>query len=364
MLIRVPGRTELAGNHTDHQGGAVLAAAIDLYLEGDAEPCEGPLEIASRECGSFSFGLSELDAAYSEKGTAAALARGVLEYLRREGWNIGGFRAVLSSSIPVGAGLSSSAAFGVWIGRAVSALFNEGEIPAITLAKAAQYGENIHFGKPCGLMDQCACSFEGVLSIDFFDPDQPAVSRIRRDPCSLGWDLMLVDTGSSHQELTEDYAAITREMKAIAACFGKERLSDVPEAAVLDAIARLRTECGDRALLRALHFYAEDRRAREMSLALERQDMQRYLSLMNESGRSSAQLLQNSFSPGCPDSQGITLALALAHRVLGDEGAARVHGGGFAGCIQLLSPPERTGACIQTMEAVFGSGCCRAVKVV
>ncbi len=364
MLIRVPGRTELAGNHTDHQGGAVLAAAIDLFLEGEAEACADAVEVDSGELGSFSFPISQLEAQYSIPGTAEALARGVLEYLRDAGWQPGGFRARLRSDIPVGAGLSSSAAFGVWIGRSVSNLYHDGKIPPLTLAKAAQYGENVHFGKPCGLMDQCACAFGGVLAIDFSDSAKPEVRSLSADPGMLGWDMLIVRTGESHQDLTEDYASITGEMGAIAAHFGKCRLSELKEVDIISEVPVLRSRYGDRAVLRALHFFAEDRRAREMSRALEAGDMGRYLALMDESGRSSAELLQNSYSIADPARQGIPLALAIARRSLGGEGAARVHGGGFAGCVQVLCPPEKTDGCILALEAVFGSGCCYRLRVV
>ncbi len=362
LRLSVPGRTELAGNHTDHQGGRVLAAAVDLCLRAEAEPGGEAVVLRSRGFREIRVGLEDLSPAAGRPGTAEALARGALEYLRREGWRVEGFTADLRSDIPVGAGLSSSAAFGVTVGRLVSELFNGGEIPPLTLALAAQYGENVHFGKPCGLMDECACALGGVSFLDFRDP-LPAAETIETGLFAPEWTLLLADTGGSHRDLTADYASIPADMKAVAAFLGRERLRDAEEADFLAALPEVRAVCGDRATLRALHFFEEDRRVPEMAAALKTGDVKAYLRGMDASGRSSAELLQNQFSPSSPAAQPIPLALALCRRALGGEGAARVHGGGFAGMVQILAPAERKEFLRAALEPVFGAGCLRELHV-
>ena len=364
MEISVPGRSELAGNHTDHQGGHVLAAAVDLFISGQVEPLnEERILLRSAGFGQMCADLSDLGPEHSIPGTAEALVRGVLEYLRREGWELRGFTGELRSTIPTGAGLSSSAAFSVWVGRTVSMLFNNGHIPPMTLALAAHYAENQHFGKPCGLMDQCACAFGGVTAMSFREA-QPVVRPISARFGEFGYSLCVVQTGGDHRDLTEDYALITREMGAVAAHFGRKRLSDVYEPAFNEEIPRLRKSLGDRAVLRAMHYFAEDRRAQDMAAALEEGDIDAYLAGMDASGRSSAEFLQNSYSPSNPQCQGISLALALSRRMLGECGAARVHGGGFAGTIQALMPTDLEERYRGTMEAVFGPGSCMRLDIV
>ncbi len=362
MEIVVPGRTELAGNHTDHQGGHVLAAAVELLIHGSVEPSEDDKVILkSKGFGEFSVQLERLDCSNSRAGSAESLIRGVLEYLYLDGWNIGAFVGDLCSEIPAGAGISSSAAFSVWVGSAVSRLFNRSCIPAMTLALAARYAENRHFGKPCGLMDQCACAFGGVTAMSFHE-DVPEVWSISADLEKLGYALFLVQTGGNHRDLTEDYAQIPREMRAVAAVFGKKRLSDVPASDIRSSVPDLRKRVGDRAVLRALHFIGEDLRAQEMAQYLERGDMLSYLSAMDESGRSSAEFLQNSFSTSDPGNQGISLALALSRNALAGCGAARVHGGGFAGTIQAMLPADRESNYRRCMESVFGEGSCLKLR--
>ena len=363
IRISVPGRTELAGNHTDHQGGRVLAAAVDRFLTAEAEKTSDSATVSSAGFPPFSVSLRETDAKYSAPGTSEALLRGVLDYLKREGYPVGGFRAEISADLPAGAGLSSSAAFGVLMGRIVSEAYADGGIPALTLAKAAQYAENVHFGKPCGLMDQCAVAFRGVSFIDFRDAD-PIVETIHTALFAPDYRLLTVDAGGSHADLTADYAAIPADMKAVAAQFGKSRLRDVPEEAFRAALPKLREACGDRAALRTLHFYGEERRVPAMAAALRAGRREAYLHMMNESGHSSAEFLQNCFSPSHTACQSIPLALSLCRDVLGAEGAARVHGGGFAGMVQVLCPAERVEALKAATEPVFGLGCVRELHVV
>ena len=363
LRLAVPGRTELAGNHTDHQGGRVLAAAVELYLRAEAETVPGrEVLIRSEGFGELRVDLDALAPLPGGQGRAEGLARGVLEYLHKEGRALGGFRADLVSEIPAGAGLSSSAAFGVLVGRLVSELFNGGAIPPLTLALAARYGENVHYGKPCGLMDMCACALGGVSLLDFRDP-LPRAEAVESALFSPDWQLLTVDTGGSHRDLTAASAAIPGEMRAAAAFFGRGRLRDVAEEALLAALPELRRACGDRAALRALHFFEEDRRVPEMADALRRGDVKEYLRLMDASGRSSAELLQNGFLPAAPETQPIPLALALCRRVLAGEGAARVHGGGFGGMVQVLCPAEKVGELKAALEPVFGSGCLRELRV-
>ena len=363
LSLAVPGRTELAGNHTDHQGGRVLAAAVDLFIRAEAETTdENTAVLISEGFGEIHVDLGDLRPEASRPGTAEALARGTLEYLQKQGCALGGFRAETRTEIPAGAGLSSSAAFGVLVGKLASALYNGGEIPPVTLALAAQYGENAHFGKPCGLMDECACALGGVSYLDFRDPI-PRVETIESTLFAPQWRLCTVATGGSHRDLTAEYAAIPADMKAAAAFFGKSRLRDVEEQDFLTALPEVRCACGDRAALRALHFFEEDRRVPEMADALRRGDAETYLRLMDASGRSSAENLQNSFALSDPETQPIPLALALCRRVLEGEGAARVHGGGFGGMVQVLCRLEKVGALRETLEPVFGRSCLRELRV-
>ncbi len=363
LSLAVPGRTELAGNHTDHQGGRVLAAAVDLYIRAEAETTdENTVILLSEGFGALRIDLADLRPAASEPGTAEALARGTFEYLKQQGYALGGFRAEITSQIPAGAGLSSSAAFGVLAGRLVSELFNGGEIPPVTQALAAQYGENAHFGKPCGLMDECACALGGVSYLDFKDPI-PRVETIESRLFAPEWRLCTVATGGSHKDLTAEYAAIPAEMKAVAAHFGQSRLRDAAEGDFLAALSQVRRACGDRAALRALHFFEEDRRVPDMADALRRGDAEAYLRLMNASGRSSAEMLQNSFALSDPENQPIPLALALCRRALAGDGAARVHGGGFGGMVQVLARADRLKALRETLEPVFGRDCLRELQV-
>ena len=363
MTIIVPGRTELAGNHTDHQGGHVLAAAVNLLISGTAEATgDNRVLLMSNGFGRIQVDLDRLDKTYSTPGTAEALVRGVLDYFRQKGYGFHGFCGALRSDIPAGAGLSSSAAFSVWVGRTIQKLFRPGEISPMTLALAARYAENVHFGKPCGLMDQCACAYGGITAMSFREAE-PEVRRISTNPEELGYILCVVQTGGDHRDLTEDYAVITQEMGAVAAHFGRGRLCGIEEKELTAAIPELRKEVGDRAVLRALHFVQEDRRAQEMAKALEARDMDAYLAGMDASGRSSAELLQNSFSPSHPRSQGISLALALSRSILAGKGAARVHGGGFAGTIQAVMPADLEESYRRKLESVFGAGSCRRLGI-
>lgn len=362
IRLQVPARTELAGNHTDHQGGRVLCAAIRCYLKAEAGK-SAEVRVLSAGYPEIRFDPNCLSVEYSEPGTPGALIRGVMEELQKAGVPVGGFSARLESEIPVGAGFSSSAALAVLTGEIQNALYADGGISPMQLAKAAQAAENRHFGKPCGLMDDAICALRGVRCLDFRNAEMPQESRIASDLFYPEYRLLALDTGAGHANLTDDYALVRAEMSVISRHFGCTRLCEVRESAFRAEMAELRRRYGDRAVLRALHYFEEDARVPMMAEALAAGDVTRYLELMDESGRSSAENLQNGFSPADPAAQGIPLALALCRRVLGRSGAARVHGGGFAGSIQILAPEDRVAALTETLTQVFGEGCLQELRV-
>jgi galactokinase len=359
-LISAPGRAEIGGNHTDHQHGRALAAAVDLdIICVCAKNDERVIRIQSDEFGTDTVDLSELSPLGKEKGTSAGLIRGVAAWFAARGYPIGGFDAYTASAIRCGVGLASSAAFEVTVGNALKALYKGGVTPT-EIALAGQYAENAHFGKPCGLLDQIASSVGGLMMLDFIDPKRPQVTRIDTD--LAGYGLCITDTGGSHAALTREYAAVMDEMGAIARHFGKQTLREVSTDEFYRSISVLR-QYGDRALLRAMHFFDDNERAAHQAAALERGDLAEFFSLVNESGRSSAALLQNIFSADNPQSQGISLALALSARTLNGHGACRVHGGGFAGTIEAYVPDTLKKEYRAVMEAVFGKGCCHFLKI-
>jgi len=358
VLVSVPGRTELGGNHTDHNHGVVLAAGVHFDCLALAVAVDEP-RIRVRSEGfadEIEVSLDDLEPRPEERERPVALVRGVAHALRRAGYAVGGFDACVSGGVPMGVGLSSSAAFEVCVGRILSELCNGGRIDPVTLARCGQAAENIHFGKPCGLMDQLACACQGVVSIDFADPENPAVRIVDFDFESSGYRLAVVDTGGSHADLTPDYAAIPGEMRRAAGVLGRDVARGLTVDDVLAAAPRLRREAGDRAVLRLLHFIEESDRAEAEAEALGRGDMAGFLGLARASGDSSWRLLQNCFSPSQPLTQPIPLALALTERFLGGDGAWRVQGGGFAGTIQAYVPLDRFEAYRAFMEGVFGPG--------
>ena len=339
-IFSSPGRTELGGNHTDHQGGHVLASAVTLSLRAEAaitddsrvcvySPGHAPVDVA----------LSELDPRPDERGTSAALVRGVAAALHRRGAEFGksGLALAVDGDLPEGLGLSSSAAYELLVAVAMDELLCGGRFTAVERAQAAQEAENVYFGKPCGLMDQLACAVGGVVAVDF-GPETPRVERLTLDLEEVGYALYLVYSGSGHEDLTADYAAVTDEMRAVAGFFGAPRLRDVDELAVVGAVSRLREAVGDRAVLRALHFYAEDRRAVREARAVREGDIANFLALVRESGRSSAMYLQNLVPQGSALLQPMLLTQALCEHALLPRGAVRVHGGGFAGAVEAFVP--------------------------
>lgn len=363
-LFSGPGRTEIGGNHTDHQRGHVLCGSVDM----DMLACAGPnganvIHLLSEGYPALAVNLDDLNPVESEKNTSAALVRGVAAKIRELGYEIKGFDAVVTSNVLSGSGLSSSAAYETLVGNIINQFSCEGKLDPIEIAKIGQYAENVYFGKPCGLMDQMGASVGGCVAIDFQDPSAPIVRKVHYDFAASGHVLCIVDTASSHDDLTADYADIPKEMGAIAAHFGKRFLRDVPENEFRAAIPALRPECGDRAVLRAMHYYADDRRAVEEADALDAGDLTRFLSLVNASGISSELSLQNGWSPSNPAQQAIPLTLAVGRELLDGSGAIRVHGGGFAGTIQAFVPVEKLDAFRDGMEALCGKGRCHVTRI-
>lgn len=363
-LFSGPGRTEIGGNHTDHQHGHVLCASIDLDMLCCAAPTDdGTVCIHSEGYAPLTISLDALEPQAEEQGTSAALVRGVAARIAQLGYPCSGFHAYIASNVLSGSGLSSSAAYEILIGNIFNSFCCGGKLDPVTLAKAGQYAENVFFGKPCGLMDQMGSSVGSAVAIDFENPTAPAVERVDFDFSASGHALCIVDTGSCHADLTDDYAAIPAEMKAVAACFGQSCLRQVPEAQFRNAIPMLRAQCGDRAVLRALHYYEDDRRAVQEAAALRAGDFGRFLQLVNESGLSSALHLQNTWAASDPRQQAIPIALALGRELLDGTGAIRVHGGGFAGTIQAFVPEARLDCFRAGMEAVLGAGTCHILHI-
>ncbi len=363
-LFCAPGRCEIGGNHTDHQNGCVLAAAVSVDMLAVARKTEGKeIRVTSRGYEPFTLSLDGLAANEAELGTTQALVRGVLAGLSSRGYRIGGFDAYIDGGVPAGSGLSSSAAFEILIGTLLSGLYNEGRVDKKTLAVIGQEAENRYFGKPSGLLDQMASACGGLVFIDFFDKKDPRVEALSVDLAAMGYGLAVVNTGGSHADLTDEYAAIPREMKQVAACFGKENLSQVSKEEFAKALPALRKRLSDRALLRAKHFFSETVRAREEAALLSRGDMEGFLRLVKQSGDSSFKYLQNLYTPQKACEQGLPLALALSEELLGDRGACRVHGGGFAGTIEVFLPLSMKEAYQRAIEEVFGEGSCLFLSV-
>lgn len=363
-LFTGPGRTEIGGNHTDHQHGHVLCGSVDL----DMLACAAPnwldvIRVHSEGYPALEVALDSLSPREDEKNTSAALVRGVAAKIAELGHTLCGFDAYVTSNVLSGSGLSSSAAYEVLIGNILNHLCCGGALDPVEIAKIGQYAENVYFGKPCGLMDQMGSAVGGAVAIDFHDPASPVVRRADYDFSASGHALCIVDTASSHGDLTDDYADITREMGAVAAYFGQKFLRDVPEADFHAALPALRASCGDRAVLRALHYYEDDRRAVEEAEALAEGDFPRFLALVNASGLSSALHLQNTWSISDPRQQAIPVCLAVGRELLEGTGAIRVHGGGFAGTIQAFVPNDKLVSFKTGMEALLGPGKCHILHI-
>ena len=363
-LFSAPGRTEVGGNHTDHQLGRVLAGSVDLdVIAVVSMNDENVVRIKSAGFNMDTVDLRDLSPADDEREHAIALIRGICARFRELGYRIGGFDAYTTSNVLKGSGLSSSAAFEVLVGTILSYLYNDGGVDAVTIAKVSQYAENRFFGKPCGLMDQMACAVGGFTAIDFADPERPIVDKVEFDLASRDYCLCIVNTGGNHADLTGEYAAEHGEMTRIAEFFGKSVLRQVDVEQFYSKIAELRLVFGDRAVLRAIHFFDENERALWEQEALRSGEFDRFLQLVKESGRSSFMKLQNVYSSLNVAEQGLSLALALSERILGERGAWRVHGGGFGGTIQAFVPRDMLEEYRDKMETVFGKGTCYVLRI-
>ena len=359
-----PGRTELGGNHTDHQRGCVLAAAVDLETTAQVTLNEtDTIRVFSEGYAPVEVSLQDLSIHEGEENTTAALVRGVAAEFVRRGAAVQGFDAYVRSTVLPGSGLSSSAAFEVLMGTILNELFFESSLSPAEVARIGQYAENVYFGKPCGLMDQMTSAVGGMVFIDFEYPACPVVERIDFDLASAGYALCIIDTGADHADLTAEYAAIPGEMKAVCSYFGKEVLRQIPQETFFAALPQLRGRVPDRAILRAMHFYRENERAQRQAEALRAGDVDAFLQLVKESGRSSWMYLQNITPAGAVEQQAVAVALALCEELLNGRGAARVHGGGFAGTVQAFVPQDMLDAFRAGVEAVLGEGKCHVLSI-
>lgn len=363
-LLSVPGRSEVGGNHTDHNHGRVLACAVDLDIIAVVSKSDSGVARVKSE----GFEMDEVDLAglkpvESEKYHSQALIRGTAARLAELGFAVGGFDAYTTSSVLKGSGLSSSAAFEVMIANIMSALYNGGSIDPVTMAKAAQVAERDYFGKPCGLMDQTACAVGSFITIDFADTAAPVIEKLDFDFAKTGHTLCIVDTRGNHSDLNEDYAAIQREMQEAARSMGKETLRECDEQEFLARLPELREKISGRAVMRALHFFGDNARVLEQTKALKSGDFARFKELVVDSGRSSFMYLQNCFSTEKPNEQNLPLALALSEKILVGRGAWRVHGGGFAGTMQAFVPDDKLEEYVGTMNRVFGVGASYCLSV-
>lgn len=363
-VYSAPGRTEVGGNHTDHQHGCVLAAAVNLDVIAVVSFHEdGVIRLKSSGHKQNCVKLSDLSANPEETGSSNSMIRGIAAKFVEMGVKIGGFDAYTTSDVLGGSGLSSSAAFEVLVGTIIDLRYNEGKAGAVEIAEIGQFAENVYFGKGSGLMDQMVSSVGGFVFIDFEDTADPKIKSYSFDFESAGLCLCITDTKGSHSDLTEDYVSVPNEMKKVAGEFGMEHLRQVSEKEFYAELPRLRKTCTDREILRAAHFFGENLRAAQEAEALENGDVKRFLELVRESGDSSANLLQNLYSCRKPSEQGIPLAIMASKRILGKKGAVRVHGGGFAGTIQAFVPLEDADAYVGEMDRIFGEKSCQALRI-
>ena len=362
-IFSAPGRSEVCGNHTDHNNGKTLAAGIDLDVIGVVAKSENRLEVQSKGFKPDILTVDNIEYSENEKNSAKALIKGVLNGFKDRGYKYGGFVAYTTSNVLKGSGISSSAAFEVLLCTIINHLYNDGKVDAVTIAQISQFAENKYFGKPCGLLDQTASSVGGFITIDFADPEMPKIEKIDFDFAAQGHALCIVDTGGNHANLTNEYAAIPGEMKSIASFFGKETLCGLDREQIVKNAKVLREKFGDRALLRALHFVDENVRVEKEAKALKEGDFSEFLSLVKESGRSSFMYLQNVYTSLNTSEQGLSLALCISAGVLKDRGAYRVHGGGFGGTIQAFVPLDLLDEYKTTLESVFGEGACKALNI-
>ena len=363
-LFSAPGRTEISGNHTDHQHGCVLAAAVNLETIAEVLIIDDPtIVIHSEGYPSVEIDLNDLEIHPHEGNTTNALVRGVAKAFSQRGAELKGFLAKVKSTVMPGSGLSSSAAFEVLIGTILNELFLDGELTPVQIAQIGQWAENVYFGKPCGLMDQTASAVGGMVFIDFADPENPTVEKLNFDFESAGHALCIIDCGADHANLTGEYAAIPAELKNLCSLFGAEVLRDIPEEIFFSKLPEIRHQIPDRAILRAIHFYNENARVQKQAAALKANDFASFLEMVRESGRSSWMYLQNITPVGAVEHQDMALALAMCDTLLAGRGAFRVHGGGFAGTVLAFVPTDMLEAFKRGIEAVFGEGSCHVLSV-
>ena len=364
-LFSAPGRTEIGGNHTDHQHGCVLAGSVNYDMIAAAAPNPyKEIRLQSEGYAPCTVSLDDLEKKTAEEGTSISILRGVCREFEKRGAALSGLDLYVISDVPGGSGISSSAAFETLLGTVFNELFmKNGKADAVEIAKIGQRVENEYFGKPCGLMDQMASSVGGVVGIDFKDPENPVVKKIGFDLKKAGLALCILNSGADHADLTEEYAAVPDECRTVANACGCEYLRDVPESVFREKLPQLRKSCSDRAVLRAIHFYHENERVMREMEALEKQDYQQFLNLINESGHSSWEYLQNITPTGAVLHQDVAVTIALAKEALHGNGAVRVHGGGFAGTVQAFVPEKMKEVFIAQMERVLGKGSCFLMAV-
>ena len=363
-FFSAPGRTEVGGNHTDHNNGKVLAAAVNLdAIAAVSKRDDGIICVNSAGYTPITVDSADHEIKDNEAGKSDALIRGVCARFKELGYNYGGFNASVTSRVLSGSGLSSSAAYEVLIGTILNYLYNDGKISAVEIAQISQYAENVYFKKPCGLMDQTACSVGGFVQIDFEDTSKPVINKVDFDIAKHGYILCIVDTGGNHADLTGDYAAIRLEMNSVAEYFGKNVLRQVDEKEVFENIGEIRKKTGDRAIERAIHFYNENKRVERLANALSDGDFDEFKNIIIESGKSSYMYNQNCFTLSNPDEQPVALALCICEELLKGKGAYRVHGGGFAGTIQAFVPEAEAESFVAAMRKVFGENSCYILKV-
>lgn len=363
-IFSAPGRTEVGGNHTDHNCGKVLAAGVSLdVIAIVAVTDDNVIEIKSEGFPVDIVNISSLDVVDADLNSSAALIRGVADGFVRDNYKIGGFKAYTTSNVLKGSGLSSSAAFEVLVGTILNHLYNNQEVTAIRIAQIAQYAENVHFGKPSGLMDQMASSVGSFITIDFADTEKPVINSVSFDFSTVGYNLCIVDTKGNHADLTPEYASIPVEMKSVAQYFGKSCLREISKELLLENIVDLRLKTGDRAVLRALHFFDDNARVEREFSALSEGRFEDFLNEINKSGDSSYKYLQNIYASSAPHEQGLSVGLYAAQDILSGEGACRVHGGGFAGTIQAFVPDSKLEHFKTKMNMIFGDESCHVLSI-
>ncbi len=357
-IFSASGRTEMVGNHTDHNNGCVLTASINLdklAIVNKRDDNKIIIYTDSKD-NHDEIDVSDVSFVQTEKGGSKALIRGVAAKFKEKGYSIGGFEAFVNNRVLIGSGLSSSASFEVLVGHVFNVLYNDSKIEPLELAIIGQYAENVYFGKPCGLMDQVGCAVGGIVSIDFADNDNPIVEKVEYDFYSNGYSMIVVDTKGDHANLTDEYGAIRSEMNSVATHFGKTVCREIKESDVFENVSKLRHTVGDRAILRAMHFFGDNERVAQQIEALKSNNIKEYIRHTNESGQSSFMYLQNTYSVTSTKNMGVALAYMLSYKFFGSDGAIRVHGGGFAGTVLAIVPNDKVEAYSRYMDDVFGQG--------